>query len=88
MGDVEKGKKFLFKSVPSATLWKRKASIRLDQISMVCLDRRQVKLLDSLTQMPTRRKASPGVVALAFNPSTQEAEAGGFLSSRPAWSTK
>jgi hypothetical protein len=29
-----------------------------------------------------------GVVAHAFNPSTQEAEAGGFLSSRPAWSTK
>ena len=24
----------------------------------------------------------------AFNPSTQEAEAGGFLSLRPAWSTK
>jgi hypothetical protein len=24
----------------------------------------------------------------AFNPSTWEAEAGGFLSSRPAWSTK
>jgi major histocompatibility complex class I len=30
----------------------------------------------------------PGVVAHAFNPSTGEAEAGGFLSSRPAWSTK
>jgi hypothetical protein len=30
----------------------------------------------------------PGVVALAFNPSTREAEAGGFLSSRPAWSTE
>jgi hypothetical protein len=29
-----------------------------------------------------------GVVTHAFNPSTQEAEAGGFLSSRPAWSTK
>jgi hypothetical protein len=29
-----------------------------------------------------------GVVAHAFNPSTQDAEAGGFLSSRPAWSTK
>jgi hypothetical protein len=29
-----------------------------------------------------------GVVAHAFNHSTQEAEAGGFLSSRPAWSTK
>jgi hypothetical protein len=30
----------------------------------------------------------PGMVTHAFNPSTQEAEAGGFLSSRPAWSTK
>jgi hypothetical protein len=29
-----------------------------------------------------------GVVAYTFNPSTREAEAGGFLSSRPAWSTK
>jgi hypothetical protein len=27
-------------------------------------------------------------VAHAFNPSTPEAEAGRFLSSRPAWSTK
>jgi hypothetical protein len=30
----------------------------------------------------------PGIVAHAFNPSTWEAEAGEFLSSRPAWSTK
>jgi hypothetical protein len=30
----------------------------------------------------------PGMVAHAFNPSTREAEAGGFLSSRPAWSTE
>jgi hypothetical protein len=30
----------------------------------------------------------PGVVAHAFNPSTWEAEAGGFLSSRPVWSTE
>jgi hypothetical protein len=31
---------------------------------------------------------SQAVVEHAFNPSTWEAEAGGFLSSRPAWSTK
>jgi major histocompatibility complex class I len=35
-----------------------------------------------------RKQAEPGVVAHAFNPSTREAEAGGFLSSRPAWSTE
>jgi hypothetical protein len=29
-----------------------------------------------------------GVVVHAFNPSTWEAQAGGFLSSRPAWATK
>jgi hypothetical protein len=37
---------------------------------------------------PTPQKFSRAVVAHAFNPSTWEAEAGGFLSSRPAWSTK
>ena len=35
-----------------------------------------------------RGHLSWAVVAHAFNPSTWEAEAGGFLSSRPAWSTK
>jgi hypothetical protein len=37
-----------------------------------------------------RRKCCPwlGMVAHTFNPSTREAEAGGFLSSRPAWSTE
>ena len=29
-----------------------------------------------------------GVVLHAFDPSTPEAEAGGFMSSRPAWSTE
>ena len=32
--------------------------------------------------------SSWAVVAHNFNPSTWEAEAGGFLSSRPAWSTE
>jgi hypothetical protein len=35
-----------------------------------------------------KKSNKPGVVEHAFNPSTWEAEAGGFLSSRPAWSTK
>jgi major histocompatibility complex class I len=33
-------------------------------------------------------KMEPGVVVNAFNPNTQEEEAGGFLSSKPVWSTK
>jgi hypothetical protein len=33
-------------------------------------------------------KEKPSVVAHAFNPFTREAEAGGFLSSRPAWCTE
>jgi hypothetical protein len=35
-----------------------------------------------------KKKKKPGVVAHTFNPSTREAEAGEFLSSRPAWSAK
>jgi hypothetical protein len=35
-----------------------------------------------------RRTISWAVVAHAFNPSTWQAEAGGFLSSRPAWSSE
>jgi hypothetical protein len=40
------------------------------------------------TQRNPVSKNKQNVVAHAFNPSTQEAEAGGFLSLRPAWSTK
>jgi hypothetical protein len=36
----------------------------------------------------TKTKQSRAVVLHAFDPSTWEAEAGRFLSSKPAWSTK
>jgi hypothetical protein len=42
-----------------------------------CLKTRQIKTGER-----------PGVVAHTFNPCTWEAEAGGFLSLRPSWSTK
>jgi hypothetical protein len=35
-----------------------------------------------------RGRGEPGMVAHVFDPSTREAEAGRFLSSRPAWFTK
>jgi hypothetical protein len=38
--------------------------------------------------MSLKTYKSPGMVVHAFNPNTWEAEAGGFLSSRPAWSTE
>jgi hypothetical protein len=37
---------------------------------------------------PKNNETDWAVVAHAFNPSTQGAEAGRFLSSRPAWSTE
>jgi hypothetical protein len=41
-----------------------------------------------LGRIEKKGKEGWAVVAHAFNPSTWEAEAGSFLSSRPAWSTK
>ena len=38
--------------------------------------------------IPIRRGTKLVLVVHAFNPSTWEAEAAGFLSSRPAWSTE
>jgi hypothetical protein len=49
-------------------------------------------LMESFICSPSQRDKEqtegPGMVAHDFNPSTREAEAGGFLSSRPAWSTE
>ena len=39
-------------------------------------------------RLTTEQNVQLGVVAHAFNPSVWEAEAGGFLSSQPAWSTE
>jgi hypothetical protein len=35
-----------------------------------------------------KKEKKPGMVVHAFNPSTRDAEAGGFLSLRLAWSTE
>jgi hypothetical protein len=49
-----------------------------------------MKIIKSFNEEITHLKKyrNPGMVVHAFNPSTQDAKAGGFLSSRPAWSTK
>jgi hypothetical protein len=45
-------------------------------------------LISNIYKELNKLDSKPGVVAHAFNPSTQDAEAGVFLSSRPAWSTE
>jgi hypothetical protein len=48
-----------------------------------------LKILCKYSLLPVIKvRLELGVVAQAFNPSTREAEAGGFLCSRLAWSTK
>jgi hypothetical protein len=53
----------------------------------VCIDEYIPKLYCDSEDIMSKT-SSRAVVAHAFNPSTREAEAGGFLSSRPAWSTE
>jgi major histocompatibility complex class I len=48
----------------------------------------KANITQSYLLMYFKNGSSQAVVAHAFNPSTWEAEAGGFLSLRPAWSTK
>ena len=60
---------------------------------MVYIDRvskRQTKKKNPTNNCYKKPDLKPGVVAHTFNPSTPEAEAeaGGFLSSRPTWSIK
>jgi major histocompatibility complex class I len=48
----------------------------------------ELRLSEPQNEGGYKTSIQPGVVAHAFNPSTWEAEAGGFLSLRPAWSTE
>jgi hypothetical protein len=55
---------------------------------LVVLDSIRKQAEQARGSKPVRNIPPPGVVGHAFNPSTWEAEAGGFLSLRPAWSTE
>jgi hypothetical protein len=60
--------------------WKKKIS-KIHNFLLLRLAKKEEKL----QQKKTEQRVG---VAHAFDPSTWEAEAGGFLSSRPAWSTE
>jgi hypothetical protein len=47
-----------------------------------------ISILQIQKQKENKTNNKPGMVVHAFNPSTWEAEAGRFLSLRPAWSTE
>jgi hypothetical protein len=58
------------------------------QVDFCEFEARLVYRGSSRTDKATKRNTGQAVVAHAFNPSTWEAEAGGFLSLRSAWSTE
>jgi hypothetical protein len=58
----------------------------LDRYQVPRLNQDQINHLDN--PITLKEIEVPGMVAHAFNPSTWEAKAGRFLSSRPAWSTE
>jgi hypothetical protein len=57
---------------------------KIDGIENIILKTKQNKTTTTTTTTTNSR----AVVVHTFNPSTWKAEAGGFLSLRPAWSTK
>jgi hypothetical protein len=57
-------------------------------ITKNCLDNSMITINQNDIAVSERLKLMPGMVVHTFNPNTCEAEAGGFLSSRSAWSTK
>jgi hypothetical protein len=84
-------KEFIFLCVPFAPI-KAKAHLMITQFPLrnrCACHQFQRSCFSATGPVAGRRKDLwLGVVAHAFNPSTREAEAGGFLSSRPAWSTE
>ena len=53
-----------------------------------CFSQTMLRMISSHQIVFQKGNYSRAVVAHAFNPSTWETEAGGVLSSRPAWSTQ
>jgi hypothetical protein len=66
--------------------------IQISQTHTYTSYREKIKVKTKLIKTKTNKQTTqePGMVAHTFNPSTREAEAeaDGFLSSRPAWSTE
>jgi hypothetical protein len=77
-GDESEGKEL--EKAQRLRIWSRLSG---SQLEMEENQKRENRILRA-----ARNYKLPGVVAHAFNPSTREADSGGFLSSRPAWSTK
>jgi hypothetical protein len=69
------------------SLWKCRDGVRHPATS-TAINYPAPNLNSSVFRKKKKKTLEPGNVVHAFNPSTREAEAGGFLSLRPFWSTK
>jgi hypothetical protein len=65
-----------------------RASLDYMTVCFKYIHKEEILAIDFLSKKKQKVCGKPGMMAHSFNPSTWEAEAGGFLSSRPAWSTK